>query len=394
MNTSLNIINDPVWKILVHSSSIQLDNYELETLSSLASIIKDWDRVIEQAEVHGLAPLLYHHLKRAATSIPIPATQKLKALSLRHKRASQIRALALAELLERLEHDQIMVVFLKGAALARFLYPDPGLRPMRDIDILTSHAQAIKVQGILRELGYLAHDHHDGYLYDHHHLPNASRIQDGMTISIEVHHDAFSGDVKHTLTTSSLHQPTQSLLVGDIPTFALGHVDMLRHLCQHSFEPAGHYKLGALADIYGYIVKYYQEIDWDSLKQDEPILVNQLRTLHLLRPLPTVVETRLQPLPNNPLAGTGQCLIPLSLIRSSNKSLTKKTLAILFPPKWWAYGFYGIDPNHSLWLNRIFSHPVTVLRWLLRRRAASRKTFSEIRVNTEIVGIDNASNDN
>lgn len=372
MNKHLTKTNDPVWELLICCSSIHLNTQQLNALSNLASIVNNWDRAIQQAELHGLAPLLYQHLKDANTEIPSTAARQLKALVLRHQRASQIRTLAMAELLERLEDDDITIIVLKGAALARLVYPQSSLRPMRDIDILTSSSQAPKIQAILRQLGYAAPDHHGGSMYDHHHLPNASRVQDGMMVSIEVHHDAYSGDARQSLTTSNLYQPPQSLVIGGKLTSALGHIDMLRHLCQHSFEPAEGYKLGTLVDIYAYLEKHHQEIDWNTLRQDLPTLANQLRNLHLLKPLPAMVEPVLQPLPSSSSVNAGQCLRPLSTIFQSKQPLVSKILEVLIPPTWWTHGFYGLNPTQSLSINRIFTHPITVMRWWLRRRAARK----------------------
>ena len=52
-------------------------------------------------------------------------------------------------------HDAgLLAVPLKGADLARCLYPEPGMRPAADIDILVEPARIARVDAILRSLGY------------------------------------------------------------------------------------------------------------------------------------------------------------------------------------------------------------------------------------------------
>ncbi len=99
----------------------------------------DWNTL---PEVHGLTPLLYTHLQSAGVAVPAAVQQQLQVRAIQHNHANQVRAKALAEALVAFQTAGIDVLVLKGAALAHLVYPQPGLRPMRDVDVLVSRSPA------------------------------------------------------------------------------------------------------------------------------------------------------------------------------------------------------------------------------------------------------------
>jgi hypothetical protein len=59
-----------------------------------------------------------------------------------------------ADLFSIFEHHGIAAVALRGINLAHFFYPDPGLRPMRDVDILINPQDRRKLKNVLQSQGY------------------------------------------------------------------------------------------------------------------------------------------------------------------------------------------------------------------------------------------------
>lgn len=66
-------------------------------------------------------------------------------------------AAAFAEINTTLEAEGITPVWLKGAALARTVYPDPALRPMLDLDLLVTTENIAQALAALIAIGY----HHE-----------------------------------------------------------------------------------------------------------------------------------------------------------------------------------------------------------------------------------------
>ncbi|MDX1522258.1 MAG: nucleotidyltransferase family protein, partial [Anaerolineae bacterium] len=82
-----------------------------------------WDTLIEQAEQHGLGPLLYQHSRAGGITWPDPIKRALQGLYVRHRHANQVRAAALGEILRMFQGAGVEVLVLKGAALAHLVYP-------------------------------------------------------------------------------------------------------------------------------------------------------------------------------------------------------------------------------------------------------------------------------
>ncbi len=336
--------------------------------------IEDWHELATQAEIHGLSVMLGRLIANGEIQAPRQLDLQLKALTIRHQKVLLARQTVLAEVIELYEHNQIQFAFLKGAALAQLIYDPAWLRPMRDIDILVSSRDAAHAQRLLRTIQFENEDFNPGYMFEHHHLPNSTRMQDGFTISLEVHHDALSGDVDASITLENLNSPLQAFDYAGRTAYAFGQTDMLKHLCFHGFEPAETIKLGSLVDMVHYADAYADEIDWPELDKTHPYIANTLRCIHTLIPLPAGLQPHLLPLPEAKWqpGGAGQGFIPLSQI--SALSFAKRINALLFPSEWWMHVFYIVPPGKSLLLTRLGRHPYTLIKWLLRRYLAAHKS--------------------
>lgn len=336
--------------------------------------ITNWQALATQAELHGLSVMLGRLVANKDIGAPRQLDLQLKALTLRHQKILKAREIVLAEVIALFEENRIGFAFLKGAALAQLIYDPPWLRPMRDIDILVSGKNAARAQTLLRDVGFENQDSAPGYLFEHHHLPNSVRSQDGFTISLEVHHDALSGDVDASITLDTLSEPLRAFPFASTTAYAFGHADMLKHLCYHSFEPAETIKLGSLVDMVRYADHYADEIDWPTLKKSQPNTCNALRCIHALIALPQSLHQPLAPLPDSRWqpSGIGQGFVPLSKISSLARK--QKIHALLNPSAWWMHVFYSVPPGKSLFSVRYLRHPLTLLKWVLRRYKAAHKS--------------------
>ena len=67
-----------------------------------------------EAEKHGMARLLYHHLCHLEAEIPQSVRRFLVGLNLKHRHAYQVRRRILTGILERFEAEGITALLLKG----------------------------------------------------------------------------------------------------------------------------------------------------------------------------------------------------------------------------------------------------------------------------------------
>lgn len=113
----------------------------------------DWTRIDGMAAQHRLQPLLS---AQHAAAAEIPATIRENWRSAH--RFTAIAALAqradLIDTVSLLRDHGISSVALKGAWLARHAYPDPALRPCRDLDLLIEDGAVIAAFETLLAAGY------------------------------------------------------------------------------------------------------------------------------------------------------------------------------------------------------------------------------------------------
>ena len=121
----------------------------------LASVAPDeWNTLAELALQHGLAPMLYWLAKAQKHAIPEPAASQLAEIT--HNAAINYAVLERArkEVQTALSEAGIPCLWLKGVALTRTIYPEIGLRPMSDLDVLVPYDQHEYALQIVHSLHY------------------------------------------------------------------------------------------------------------------------------------------------------------------------------------------------------------------------------------------------
>jgi len=355
----------PHEELLRKCARVELDDNAAEAIRDACRGPIDWRETIRQAELHGMAPYMHMQLRRAGAEVPGEVRRQLAALSFRHTEANRIRTEAVLEICEELNRQNIDVLVLKGAALAHLIYDRPGLRPMRDIDLLVSPEQLQRASDVLAGLGYLTVEE-DVLPHDHHHLPTVARTMDGLRVSIELHHDALAPDNIGSIRLDRLTEPARAFQVDGATLHALGHIDMLRHLCRHALEPRETTKIGSALDIMLYAACFADDIDWPRMRGQFPEVITMLQLLGYLVPRPAQLDSCLPDHPGAaPPEGVGVGLIPLSQLRRRADWAGK----LFNPSDWWLRCFYNVPPGQSLAYTKALRHPARVLSWLLRRLA-------------------------
>lgn len=363
--------SEAVTGLLRLAACLAPDAAHLGRLEQAARAVDQWAEVVNRAEEHGLAPLLWRHLSRCGVVLDESVQQQLRALTIRHRRANEIRAEALIEIVGLYASHGIECAVLKGGALAHVLYPQPHLRPMRDLDILVDAGRADSAQRLLREIGYKAPlEHANPMMRYHHHLPIASGEKHGLRLSVEIHLDALSGDYPQSLRLESLGRPLQEFDIAGIRMQTLGHTDMLHHLCRHAFEPAAAIRLICVADIIGYANRFHDVIDWDRIDRELPFVANAISLLHYVTPLPAALA-RLRPAENlRSPERVGEGFVPISDMLSSGRPMGQFLKDALFPSPWWLHAYYGAAAGTSTSYVRWTKHGPRLVRWGIRRLRA------------------------
>lgn len=124
---------------------------------SLDSLPPDqWGTLLKEAQAQGLGPMLYWVLSKAnlLQTIPGGIRDALRRLYARAWMQNQRNLEQLELLANRFQGADIPVVALKGICFALTVYPDIGLRPMGDLDLLVPAHRLEEAVSIAHALGY------------------------------------------------------------------------------------------------------------------------------------------------------------------------------------------------------------------------------------------------
>jgi hypothetical protein len=140
------IDNQTLCQIILESAKISEDSF-----SAL-----DWNALAHKAHAEGIGPLLYWKLSKSEqfSSLPEETRNFLRILYAGTKMQNQRRFKDLKTLSNLFYQANISAVVLKGACFALTIYPDIGLRPMSDMDLLIPKAKLAEAARIAKGLGY------------------------------------------------------------------------------------------------------------------------------------------------------------------------------------------------------------------------------------------------
>ncbi len=135
------------------------------------------------------APLLHRALIVSNPASISDGLEKLLDARQKSMRYALVQSRSLMLAASRLEEANLPFILLKGFGLAFAHYPEPGLRPMRDIDMLFAKERAESARHLLLGSGFrtIANAGHYG-VERMHHLPEIEDPQHGVIY--EVHHRA------------------------------------------------------------------------------------------------------------------------------------------------------------------------------------------------------------
>jgi len=342
-----------------------------------------WEALPVQAELHGMGPLLWHHLQGA--NIPQAPRRALRGLYLRDRALNQAHTKTLLELLDLLGKSGIRPLVLKGLALAWQVYPDPALRPVSDIDLFLAKDDLLPAIDRLQKGGYRLN-----FLpAPLNRLPKGlnadSPSRDGVSTHIELHHY----DPAHrTINDNSpddefrdIREPPQRVIINGCDVYTTSPLDtlhyLMRHCTRHLFDARADRPLPLkwVADITSLVEKQAHELDWESLIQRDPLFLKRLSVLYSLTPLPGGHETIVPLKKAVSMSGLGQ--YPRGWPQWPFPNWVQvgfwRYVSLTFapPPEWWLRLYYGLDSGSVAWHGQVVYRLrlLQLMGWALLRRA-------------------------
>lgn len=236
----------------------------------------EWELLVQEAQAEGVAPLLYRALSRSGriVSLPQPVGNRLRAMYFGTRLNNEQVLRELERLAGLFRGSGIPAVVLKGACFALTIYPDTGLRPMVDLDLLVPASKASEALQIARGSGYAEA------------LPEASPGLDGLLnhavclrkmalpyTTLELHSTLVAeGSFTHAVPVDWFWSQTEPMR-GMYLNGRLDHLLMLTptaqllYACAHALLQHGgrNTSLRWLYDLERLIRVYAERLDWDLL---------------------------------------------------------------------------------------------------------------------------------
>jgi len=261
---------------------------------------------------------------------------------------------------------------------------------MSDLDLLVSTSDALSAQAVLAGLGFRAAPPASG-LFLHRHLTIATAVVKGLPVQVEIHHRLLSdyfdnlialvgnrwsvgvktGD-RHPSAAEALMDRAQPFALGDITAFALGHEDMLAHLCQHLRSHVNVWDFPRLiwvADVVSYAERFAAEIDWVDVGHDAPGIIRLLSLLHHITPLSEECLSRAGIEPGKVPPGLGVDFQGWPRVRRGEwrqRGVRWMLHETLFPSEWWLRLRYNLGSTRTILLARWVRHPLHILAQVVR----------------------------
>ncbi|MBM9520572.1 nucleotidyltransferase family protein [Desulforhopalus vacuolatus] len=365
------------YPILEVCARVEGHEVQHQMLREYCQNFNDWQGLLVRAEREGMAPLLRKHILESEAEIPATVRRSLSLLYKRHKKQAVVRLKVLEDILQLFEQHQLTPILLKGSALCLTLYPDPALRPMRDMDILFSRAEVDKAQGLLRDAGF--EQANSPIPPDHHHLPALHKTIDDIKVCFELHRGLYPNCPPYypVVDFYKLMEAGQMIQVGEVDVLTFSHEETLHYLYQHALRaPLTYesYKLINIADIIGYTEKYIETLEWQMIQKRFPLLFNALPLMQHVSPwnrqnvsediIASVQKERTVDL----ASFNGWPHRRLKDFKANGIGVSKILKETFLPSIWWTQIYYGKTgyrgylnavalkhPRHILWWKRLYS---------------------------------------
>ena len=358
---------EPFFPLLAVCARAQAHPAQTALLRERIQALQHWDGLPALAEAHGLVPLVYTHLQAAGVAMPPAIKQQLLGYSMQHAHATRVRTQVLSDILMCYRAAGIDALVLKGAALAHLVYPQPLLRPMRDIDILVRAEEVYRAYELLPEIGFAPPPGaHYGLGPDHHHLTAIKRIAEGFSVSVEVHHALHLNERGDPLRYDAYAPTAQSFTISGVAAKMLGREETLWHIYRHAFcmpltyEPL---RLIWVADLISLVEAWIDVLDWERVRRQYPAAWNVLPLLHSLSPWSEAVLERLGlPIEQLPAGASAsyEGWPRFTLVEQRSKGLWRVLRDSFFPSPWWLRVHYGEGPSRGGYWRGWLAHQ----RWL------------------------------
>jgi mannosyltransferase OCH1-like enzyme/glycosyltransferase involved in cell wall biosynthesis len=284
----MNFINLQTLQLICLAGRARCNAEHLGRLAANAAVFNDWHCLSAAAEKQSMAPLFYNHCRAAGVDIPVEVRRQLQVLTLRHQNAHQLFAKSLGDILPACKTEGLEVIILNEVALAWTVYPSPGLRPTRDIKLLTLPSERDRLEAILLDCGYRLPDEGTHSNVSPRHRQGWWKTQDGMQIKVAIQHTLLDRSRNFgEADINAVIERGKTFMLNTIPALSLCPEDLLRQTYQQMIHAK--MKIIHFSDLVSVAELFANEIDWHRMQISHPAILAALALLHQI----TILEQHL-----------------------------------------------------------------------------------------------------
>ena len=356
------------------------------------TIETDWDTVRSVLDKHGLLNIAYTFLDQLPRefSEPLAVENQLSLFFIRlmHRRTAGV--------LTALNAAQIDYLVVKGPVLAYTVYPNPLLRPYKDLDIIVHEHDWGRIHQQLIQMGFEplhADPQPPPKLIPQQVVYESEYRHPETRLLVEVHYDDILNVGLRSRDVAGFWERAVYRDIAGEPARTMALSDQLLHLCAHAHHHT-YTEIKWLTDIALILRDHADDLDWKQFIQTTEVeaaqvpayysllIVGAMLDIHAptwildaVRPdafrrfwhehyLPTTQIMSLQPM-RAPLFSFYFLplltrLLPDLLVMGRRREKFYYLLRLLTPPPAWLRDYYDLAPDERL-LGHYILHPVKVL---------------------------------
>jgi len=255
-------------KLILLCAKLEINSQIQQEIKEIISSQANWSKIIEKAICQEVFPFLYYSLNKAGllNFIPEEIFVKIKSYyyaNLKRNLSIEKELFSLLELANRLG---ISVIPFKGFNLMLFLYPDPGLRAMVDVDLLVKKNEFEKIRCLLNQKGFYSNLKTISKEYlQKHEICFSKILLPNLPLFIEIHCSLVPAR-PYTINLPYLWQRAQEITVHNQKLASLSPEDTFLSLVLHLRRHTRRLTLKFIVDIAELLNKNQGTLDWAYIK--------------------------------------------------------------------------------------------------------------------------------
>lgn len=279
---------------LVLMTAVEMEDSQVDELKRILEGGIEWSEVIYQMITHRTFNMFRYNLKKfnLYNSLNRELQRLLDTQWAVFNERNNCYLQKLGEILKEFEKHNVIVPVLKGNLLASLVYPSIESRIFNDLDMLMKLEDVDPVVKALESLGYIQGNYdekndvivevsrkekvlHQMATHEIHQFLKLSGNKFAKVVEVDVNHDIlWKGNCPYRVATKDLIERAIPVEINNVKGYMLDYVDNIIQLSCHLYKEAclmiwisslSDLKIYKFADLFMYIWKFSDLIDWDLL---------------------------------------------------------------------------------------------------------------------------------